>query len=172
MIKILLILVTFFSLQAFAASPRTKIGKDKVTLSYIEVKDEAVKFVAFDIHNMILRKSKGFLWPATKIAFFKKGDQLYFDVTAIDNSWRNIFCADESPYGYFIVGGRIFITTSKGDDPIDLEQYFTCDNETERTFYKPDAKTKPENKNPVWRYHHTGSMATVLNSTNIASLGR
>ncbi|EGK02833.1 MULTISPECIES: hypothetical protein [Dysgonomonas] len=170
--RLLFILITFCSLQTFATPPRTKIEKDKVTLTYIEVKDEAIEFAASDIHSMILRKNKGFLWPATKIAFSRKNGQLYFDVTAIDNSWCNMFRADENPYGYFVIGGRMFIVTSKGNEPIDLAEYFTCDNDIERTFYKPDATVKPVSKNPVWYYLHKGKMATVLDSINIASLGR
>jgi len=83
-----------------------------------------------------------------------------------------MFRADENPYGYFVIGGRMFIVTSKGNEPIDLAEYFTCDNDIERTFYKPDATVKPVSKNPVWYYLHKGKMATVLDSINIASLGR
>lgn len=171
-IKILFILIIFSTLQVFSNPPKTKIEDKKVTLTYIEVKDDAVKFVAFDVHSMILRKNKGFLWPATKIAFFKKGGQLYFDVTAIDNSWSNMFCTGEKPYGYFVIDGRMFIATTKEGSDIDLGEYFTCDNEIERTFYKPDSTVKPIAKNPVWYYLHKGTMATVLDSVNMISLGR
>ncbi|WP_156032791.1 hypothetical protein [Prevotella sp. 10(H)] len=170
--KLLFILIFAGSISILASPPRIKIEKDKVTLSYIEVTDKVVEFVASDVHGMILRKNKGFLWPATKIAFFKKDGQLHFDVTAIDNSWCNMFSNGEKPYGYFVIGGRAFIVASKGEDEIDLSQYFTCDNEIERTFYKPDGNVKPVSKNPVWYYLHKGTMATVLDSVNMASLGR
>lgn len=171
-LKFLFLFAVLCSAQIFASTPKVKVDDNKITLAYIEIKDDAIKFVASDVHSMILRKNKGFLWPATKITFSEKNDQLYFDITAIDNSWCNMFCMGETPYGYFVLNGRMFIVTSKDDSNIDLDKYFTCDNDLERTFYKPDSSVKPVSKNPIWYYLHKGSMATVLDSVNMVSLGR
>lgn len=172
-IKLLLILVVLGCFKMQASTPPVKMNESKVTLSYIEIKDEAIRFVTSDIHAMILRKNRGFLWPATKIVFFKKEGKLYFDVTAIDNSWYNMFCDDEKPHGYFVVDGRVFIASSKGNEPVDLENYFGFNSEVaDKTFHKADPKAKPVNKNPVWYYFHKGNMATVLDSVNMGSLGR
>ena len=155
-----------------AGTPLTKSEDSKVTLSYYVVKDDAIRFVTSDIHHMILRKNKGFLWPATKIVFFKKEGKLHFDVTAIDNSWCNMFCDGEKPYGYFVVGGRVFIAASKGDEPIDFEEYFAHGEDIEKTFHKAKPDAKAASKSPIWYYLHKGKMATVLDSVNMASLGR
>ncbi|MDU1889186.1 MAG: hypothetical protein E6767_00730 [Dysgonomonas sp.] len=173
-VKILLLfLFTFTTLQTFAINQPTDDSKDKVTLSFLILQDEALQFVASDINSMILRKNKGFLWPATKVVFSKDGDRLLFNVMAIDNSWCNMFQEGEKPYGYFVESGRVFIVSVKGDSPVEVEKYFERDpNELQRTFYKPSAETKPVSKNPVWSYLHKGHMATVLNSVYMESLGR
>lgn len=171
-IKFLLLLIAFFAIQA-SGNPKTEPKEEKVVrLSYLEVKDDVIMFAASDVHHMILRKNKGFLWPATKIVLFKQGDKLYFDITAIDNSWNNMFRDDEKTYGYFVIGGRAFIVASKGDTTVEMEQYFTIDNTIEKNFGKADPKSKPTAKSPIWYYFHKGTMATVLNSVNMANLGR
>lgn len=175
MIKLKLIailLILGFSLPVFCSPPDD--GKDKIVLSYLDPNDPAVNFVAFDVHSMILRKKKGFLWPAVKLTFSKVKNDLIFIVTAIDNSWCNMFNDDETPRGYFTVNGRLFIVSTKGDTPEEFDKFFTPDTETEeKTFYKADAKAKPIAKNPTWTYLHRGSeMATVLKSVNIENLGR
>lgn len=171
-IKTILFILLISTLQIAANPPKTKVENNNITLNYIDVKDKAIKFVVSDIHSMILRKNKGFLWPATKIAFFKKGDDLYFDVTAIDNSWSNMFCSGEKPYGFFVIDGRMFIACIKDGSNIDLGDYFSYDDNIERTFHKSDPSLKPIGKNPIWHYQHKGTMATVLDSANMLSLGR
>ena len=119
-IKIISILFILNIVHAIALPPT----KDKITLSFLEVKDPVLEFVASDINNMILRKNKGFLWPVTKITFTKNGDKLFFDVMAIDNSWYNMFKEDETPYGYFVVNRRMFIVSYKNNTSVQLEEYF------------------------------------------------
>lgn len=149
-------------------------GDKKIVLSYLDLNDTAIEFVAFDIHSMILRKKKGYLWPAVKVALFKEKDELKFIVTAIDNSWSNMFVADETPRGYFTVNGRLFIVTTKGDDFPEFDKIFSLDASVpEKIFYKAEDGAKPVAKNPVWTYLHRGEeMATVLNSVHIENLGR
>ena len=172
-IKLLIILFILGCVKASAGSPPTTTGDSKITLEYIEIKDDAIRFVTSDIHAMILRKNRGFLWPATKIVYFKKQGKLHFDVTAIDNSWCNMFCDGEKPHGYFVVDGRVFIASSKGDEPINFDDYFTFNSEVAgKTFHKATPTAKPVGKNPVWYYLHKGHMATVLDSVNMGSLGR
>lgn len=160
------------SLPIFSFPPDK--DKDKIVLKYLDLNDEAIEFVAFDVHSMILRKSKGFLWPAVKLAFSKENDKLIFVVTAIDNSWCNMFVPDETPRGYFTMNGRLFIVTTKGDTPPEFDRFFTLNTEVaEKTFYKADEKAKPVAKNPVWTYLHQGKeMATVLKSVHTENLGR
>jgi len=179
MIKVRLfifLLVLGFTLQTFGALPEKEPGKetDKVVLPYYELEDPAIKFAVFDVHNMILRKSKGFLWPAAKITLSKDGDKLIFVIMAIDNSWCNMFKADETPHGYLTINGRLFIVSTKGDIPAEFQKFFIPDPEIkDKTFYKADAKAKPVAKNPVWTYLYQGDkMATVLNSVYTENLGR
>lgn len=172
-IKILTVLLILgLTLPAFSLPPNKE--KDKIVLSYLDLNDPAVGFVAFDVHSMILRKKKGFLWPAVKLTFSKEKNELIFVVTAIDNSWCNMFNDDETPRGYFTLNGRLFIVSTKGETPTEFNEFFTLNAEIgEKTFYKADAKAKPIAKNPIWTYLHRGSeMATVLKSVNIENLGR
>lgn len=171
--KILAIfLLLAVSLPVFCTPPEE--GDDKVVLSYLDLNDTTVEFVAFDIHSMILRKKKGYLWPAVKVAFFKDKDELKFVVTAIDNSWSNMFVPDETPRGYFTVNGRLFVVATKGEDFPEFSKIFSLDESVpEKTFYKADNTVKPIAKNPVWTYLHRGEeMATVLDSVHIENLGR
>ncbi len=179
MIKVRILTILFalaFAMQAFCSSPVKEDNKEnnKVVLSYLDLTDAAVEFAAFDVNGMILRKSKGFMWPATKITFSKDADKLLFVVTAIDNSWCNMFPADEVAHGYFIVNGRLFIVSTKGEVPAEFSKFFTLNTEIkEKTFYKADAGSKPVAKNPVWTYLHRGDqMATVLDSVYTENLGR
>lgn len=173
-IKVVLLLLILTTFQTFATSFPTDEGKDKekVTLSFMTLHDKALEFVTSDINNMIMRKNKGFLWPATKIVFMKEGEKLLFKVMAIDNSWCNMFQEGENPYGYIVVNGRVFIVSVKNDSPVEIEKYFERDAELKRTFYKPGPGTKPVSKNPIWSYLHKGDMATVQNSIYMESLGR
>lgn len=169
-IKILFFIsILFVSIQLNSASP-TK-GKNKIVLPYLEIKDDVIKFAATDVYQMILRKNRGFLWPATKITLSKTGDKLFFDIVAIDNSWCNMLTRDETPYGFFVIGGRMFVVASK-DRNFDFDSYFIRDNEIEKTFNRPDETENTTVKNPIWQYLHKGTMATVLNSLNIRNLGR
>lgn len=172
-IKILTIfLILTLTLPVFSLPPDKE--KDKIVLSYLDLNDPAVGFVAFDVHSMILRKKKGFLWPAVKLSFSKEGEKLIFVVTAIDNSWCNMFNDEEVPRGYFTLNGRLFIVSTKGDVPTEFNEFFTLNDEIgEKTFYKAAPNARPVAKNPVWTYLHRGTeMATVLKSVNIENLGR
>ena len=165
-----ILLLLFLTISVQAESPLIK--EKKVTLTYLEVKDKAIQFVATDINAMIMRKNKGYLWPVTKITFFKEGEKLLFDVTAIDNSWCNMLSDGETPYGFFTENQRIFVVSTKGEaSSIDLAQYFDMFCSKTRTFVIPDLGTKSP-KNPRWHYHYKGHMASVLNSVNIQNLGR
>ena len=148
---------------------------NKITLGYLDLKDPAIEFATSDINMMIMRKKKGYLWPATKLMLTKDGDKLLFIVTAIDNSWCNMFCQNETAHGYTIVNGRMFIITTKGDIPEEFHRFFIPDNETAtKTFTKADPTVKPIAKNPVWTYLHRGNdnMATVIKSIYTENLGR
>lgn len=161
-----------FSLPAFCLPPEKE--KEAIVLPYLDLNDPAVGFVAFDVHSMILRKKKGYLWPVVKLTFMKDKNELKFVVTAIDNSWCNMFTEDEVAHGYSTLNGRLYIISTKGEIPAEFNEFFTLDAEVEKkTFYKADKKAKPVAKNPVWTYLHKGTeMATVLNSANMLSLGR
>lgn len=169
---IIIFLILGFTLPVFCLPPDRE--KDKIVLSYLDLNDPAVNFVAFDVHSMILRKKKGFLWPAVKLTFSKENNNLIFVVTAIDNSWYNMFNNDEIPRGYFTLNGRLFIVSTKGETPTEFDEFFTLNTEIgEKTFYKADANAKPVAKNPVWTYLYRGTeMATVLKSFNVENLGR
>jgi len=169
-----ILLVLTLTLPVFGTPPDKEKNKDKIVLSYLDLNDPAVGFVAFDVHSMILRKKKGFLWPAVKLSFSKEGEKLIFVVTAIDNSWCNMFNDEETPRGYFTLNGRLFIVSTKGEVPPQFDEFFTLNTDIgERTFYKADANAKPVAKKPVWTYLYQGTeMATVLKSVNIENLGR
>jgi len=175
MIRITALLALLFSLsiQLFSTNPPEK-ETEKITLSYLELKDPAIEFATSDINYMIMRKSRGYLWPATKITLMKEGGKLLFVVTAIDNSWCNMFCREEVPHGYTVVNGRLFIVTTKGDIPDEFHNFFITNNEIrDKTFSKGEEGAKPTAKNPVWTYLHRGEkMATVLNSVYTENLGR
>lgn len=176
--KIAIILITLCS-SAFAYSnppEKEKSKENKITLGYLDLKDPAIEFATSDINMMIMRKSKGYLWPATKLMLTKDGEKLLFIVTAIDNSWCNMFCQDETAHGYTVVGGRMFIITTKENNiPEEFHKFFTPDNEIgTKTFSRPDSASDPTAKNPVWTYLHRGNdkMATVIKSIYTERLGR
>lgn len=169
-IKILTLLLLLGIMPVSANNPEKE--ESKIVLPYLKLKDAAIEFVAFDINSMILRKNRGFLWPATKITFSKKGEKMLFDIMAIDNSWCNMFQEGEIPYGYIVVDRRIFIVSTKKDDPVELEKYFERSTEIERTFNTSNVDEEAKKGNPKWQYLHMGDMATVLDSTNMGKLGR
>lgn len=163
-------LFIFLTLSIHAENPVT--NEKKVTLTYLEVKDKAIQFVATDINAMIMRKNKGFMWPVTKITFYTEGEKLLFDVTAIDNSWCNMITEGENPYGFFTENQRIFVVSTRGEaSSIDLAQYFDMYCSKTRTFVIPNSNPK-SSENPKWHYHHKGHMASVVNSVNIGKLGK
>lgn len=173
MIRIFVAIFLVFSISiSMLGNPPEK--DNKVVLSYLDLNDTSIEFVAFDIHSMILRKSKGFLWPAVKFSFSKEGEKLIFVATAIDNSWCNMFVPGEMPRGYFTMNGRLFIVATKGDAFEEFDKFFTLDESVDKkTFYKADEKAKPVAKNPVWTYLYRGEeMATVLKSSYTENLGR
>lgn len=171
-IIVAIFLIFSASVSVFSTPPEKE--NDKVMLSYLDLNDTSIEFVAFDIHSMILRKSKGFLWPAVKFTFSKEDEKLIFVATAIDNSWCNMFVPDETPHGYFTMNGRLFIVATKGDVFEEFNKFFTLDETVEKkSFYKADEKTKPVAKNPIWTYLYRGEeMATVLKSSYTENLGR
>jgi len=175
--QILLILAIVLSIptEFFCTTPPEKEKENKITLGYLDLKDPAIEFATSDINMMIMRKKKGYLWPATKLMLTKEDGKLLFIVTAIDNSWYNMFCKDETAHGYTVVNGRMFIITTKGDIPEEFHRFFIPDNETRtKTFTKVDPNVKPTAKNPVWTYLHRGNdkMATVIKSVYTENLGR
>lgn len=172
--RTLIALFLMFSVSFSVLSSPPEKGDDKVLLSYLDLNDTSIEFVAFDIHSMILRKSKGFLWPAVKFTFSKEEEKLIFVATAIDNSWYNMFVADETPRGYFTMSGRLFIVATKGDAFEEFDKFFTLDESIEKkTFYRANGKNKPVAKNPIWTYLYRGEeMATVLKSSYTENLGR
>ncbi|WP_163274216.1 hypothetical protein [Dysgonomonas sp. 511] len=168
---LLTLLTLFLSVQA-SATPPANIKNKKIELSYLELYDDIIRFAATDVHQMILRKSKGYLWPATKVLLFKTDDKLFFNITAIDNAWSNMLIDSETPHGYFVLGGRMFIVVTK-DDSVNLDDYFILrDDIKKQNFTKSENTENTESGCPIWYYLHKGDMATVVNSVNMAKLGR
>lgn len=175
-LKLITILIIFcFSSSIYSNQPEKEKDDEKITLGYLDLKDPAIEFATSDINMMIMRKSKGYLWPATKLMLTKEDGKLLFIVTAIDNSWYNMFCKDETPHGYTVVNGRMFIITTKGEIPEEFHSIFIPDNEAKtKTFSRAETGSKPTAKNPVWTYLHQGNdkMATVIQSVYTQNLGR
>ncbi|MBB4034571.1 hypothetical protein GGR21_000458 [Dysgonomonas hofstadii] len=175
-IKITILLISLcFTSFIYSNPPEKEKDNEKIILGYMDLKDPAIEFATSDINMMIMRKSRGYLWPATKIMLTKEDGKLYFTVTAIDNSWCNMFCPDETAHGFTVVNGRMFIITTKGDIPEEFYKIFIPDNEVKtKAFSKADPESKPTAKNPVWTYLHRGNdkMATVIKSVYTENLGR
>jgi hypothetical protein len=165
-----------FTLYTLASDSDPIKDTEKITLSYLELNDSSIEFAVHDVNSMILRKNKGYLWPATKITLSKDDDKLIFVITAIDNSWYNMFSNDETTHGYFTVNGRLFIVATKGEIPEEFNNIFEHNPEIkEKSFSKTDSKLKPVSKSPVWTYLYKGgynNTSIVIKSVYTENLGR
>lgn len=175
-IKLALILTIFLisSYNIYSNPPEKDKETEKITLSFLEVTDPAIKFSTSDINMMIMRKSKGYLYPATKLLLTKEDGKLLFIVTAIDNSWCNMFCKEETVHGYTTVQGRLFIIATKGNIPEEFDRFFILNKDVNVKTFSKSSETDTTIKNPVWTYLHRGEdkMATVLKSVYTEKLGR
>lgn len=151
--KSLLLLVLFLScILCTYAKPHSDKITEKITLPTLLIQDSEIELVVNSVNNYIMRKKDGWMWPVSKIVFSKKEDIIHIDIIGIDNSWANLFEANEFSIGYFILGNRMFVVSTQDYEPNDLEKYFYKEEAT-RVFSKPDLQSKATNKpNPVWHY--------------------
>lgn len=170
-LSIVLALLTSVSTQAQDSAdgekPKPVDGKMELTLYYFT--DSNLKYAAGDINLFIQKRKKGFNWPMTKMILYKVHDKFTFDIVAIDNGWANLVEEGEIPYGYVIVGGRIFLIITKGDD-IDMSQYLIQSDQTR--VFSFDPQQKPLAKNPRWYYLYEKELAYIRHSVNTEVMGK
>ena len=145
--------------------------KIKLPLCYLD--DAKIRYAADDVGALIRRRKKGFNWPMTKMILMQRGEELYFEIIAIDNGWAKLIEPGEKPYCYILVSGRIFIImTKEGEAAPNLEKIFLPMDESEAKIFR-NSKSKPLGANPRWLYlHNREPFPVVKDSRNDAVLGR
>ena len=134
---------------------------EKVVLSSLKVTDCNVEAMAAAVDRHIGQTPNEHLWPVTKMVFYKENDKQLIDVVAIDNNWFQLFGGAETPYGYFIMNGRLFIVASKGNVAIDFTKFFEKTGLI-KAFDKPDVTIALFKECPTWIYeYHDGKLEQI-----------
>lgn len=124
---------------------------NKVVLSSLSATNSSIEKIANGIEDHISATSHGYLWPVSKMVFSKTDGKLAVTVTAIDNSWFQLFGAGEKPYGYLVAKGRLYIVSSVGEDEIDFTQFFKKTGVI-RAFSRPQMTIALYKECPIWKY--------------------
>lgn len=168
-IKLLFAIAAVFSMLSFTSeSPESD---NKIVLSSLSATNCSIETMANNIEDHIAHTSHGYMWPVTKMVFSKLNDKVIVTVTAIDNSWFQLFGASEKPYGYLVAKGRLYIVSSIGEGDAILGDLFKKTG-TIRAFNRPEMTIALFKKSPVWIYELKDGVVKEVNKFDLDLLSK
>lgn len=144
---------------------------NKIVLSSLATTNSSLEKVANGIEDHISAAPHGYLWPVSKMVFSKTDGKLTVTVTAIDNSWFQLFGVGEKPYGYLVAKGRLYIVSANGDDEIDFTQYFKKTGII-RAFSRPEMTIALFKECPTWTYEIKNCELIARGTSNLDLLNK
>lgn len=144
---------------------------NRIVLSSLTASNSSIEKAANGIEEYISKTSHGYLWPVSKMVFSKQNDKLIVTVTAIDNSWFQLFGVGEKPYGYLIAKGRLYIVSSAGDDDFQFAEHFRKTG-TIRAFSRPQATIALFKESPTWVFELKNGELKEISKSNLDLLSK
>lgn len=144
---------------------------NKIVLSSLSTTNTSIEKVVNGIEDHISSTSHGYLWPVTKMVFSKQEDKTIVTVTAIDNSWFQLFGTGDKPFGYLVAKGRLYIISSSGDESILFTDYFKKTGII-RAFNRPEVSITLFKESPTWVYELKNGELKEVSKSNLNLLSQ
>lgn len=159
------------TLSALSFTLRSSEPDNKIVLSSLSASNCSIETVANNIEDHISTTSHGYLWPVTKMVFSKQNGKQIVTITAIDNSWFQLFGAGEKYYGHLVAKGRLYIVSSVGENNIDLSGLFKKTG-TIRAFSRPEMTIALFKESPTWVYELKNGELKEISKSNLELLNK